>query len=101
MEGAAGEPGAAGESGVQQLLSGVCEPGWGYGELVPLDSLHSLPRLNDVVLLPGGACARGLPGHGAYRVLQVEHLYARDEGRKTLDGQARLVKTVAHVEAVG
>lgn len=68
--------------------------------LVPLDSLHSLPKSGDVLLLPGLVDERGMPQHGAYRVLHIEHLYARDDGRRALMGQVRLVKTVAHVDPI-
>lgn len=69
--------------------------------LVPLDSLHSLPKSGDVLLLPGLADSQGMPGHGAYRVLHIEHLYARDESRRAIAGQIRLVKAVAHVDPLG
>ena len=49
--------------------------------LVPLDTLHSLPRQGDVVLLPGhgvGETVELLPG--AYLVEKVEHIYAHVEG---------------------
>jgi hypothetical protein len=73
-----------------------------FVNLVPLETLHSLPKPGDIVLLPGAAT----PGaeevaYGAYRVSRIEHIYARVEGmgrRETLPGQARLAKAVAHVE---
>ena len=77
------------------------DPAGSTVNLVPLDSLHSLPKMGDVVLLPGMEDGRGGPAHGAYRVLRVEHLYARDDSRGALAGGARLVKTVAQVELVG
>jgi hypothetical protein len=69
--------------------------------LVPLESLHSLPKEGDVVLLPG-ATAEPL-AYGAYRVTRIEHIYTtvrRVEGKQALEGQARLAKAVAHVEEV-
>ena len=77
-------------------LEFVLENGTGVN-LVPLESLHSLPKPGDVVLLPGMGAADGF---GAYRVMRVEHIYARVEGRHALSGQARLAKAVAHVERV-
>jgi hypothetical protein len=72
-----------------------------FVNLVPLESLHSLPKEGDVVLLPGAAS--GALAYGAYRVTRVEHIYSpvgRVEGKKALAGQARLAKAVAHVELV-
>jgi hypothetical protein len=69
--------------------------------LVPLESLHSLPKPGDVVLLPGGAAAA--LAYGAYRVTRLEHIYSpvvRVESKQALAGQARLAKAVAHVELV-
>jgi hypothetical protein len=69
--------------------------------VVPLETLHSLPKPGDIVLLPGmdeGAMA--LP-HGAYRVSRIEHLYAPVKSRRAHAGQARLAKAVAHVDRLG
>jgi hypothetical protein len=69
--------------------------------LVPLETLHSLPRLGDVVLLPGDALAEGgtiLPG--AYRVERVEHIYTPVSLKKNRLRRARLSKAVAQVTSL-
>ena len=70
--------------------------------LVPLETLHSLPKPGDIVLLPGNDHdeAGELPP-SAYRIGRVEHIYARVDTAKALARQARLVKAVAHVESLG
>ena len=69
--------------------------------LVPLSTLHSLPKPGDVVLLPGRVDAEaGHPQHAAYRVSRVEFIYARVENKLAQTGQARLAKAVAHVEGL-
>ncbi len=71
-----------------------------FVNLVPLETLHSLPKPGDIVLLPGSGEAAGAE-YGAYRVIRIEHIYAQvpQERRKDLlPGQARLAKAVAHVE---
>jgi hypothetical protein len=66
--------------------------------LVPLDTLHSLPRPGDVVMLPGhGVGAEGEFLPGAYRVESVEHIYSSVEGRGSRPQEARLSKAVALV----
>ena len=65
--------------------------------LVPLDTLHTLPEPGDIVLLPGNASPTQ---HAAYRVVRIEHIYVRVENRHAHHGQARLAKTVAHVDRV-
>jgi hypothetical protein len=67
--------------------------------LVPLETLHSLPKPSDVVLLPGGSTAlQGQFSYRAYRVTRIEHIYANVQAKHMLPGQARLAKAVAHVE---
>jgi hypothetical protein len=65
--------------------------------LVPLETLHTLPEPGDIVLLPGDASPMQ---HAAYRVSRIEHIYVRVETRYAQRGQARLAKTVAHVDRV-
>ena len=88
----------------QNCLEFVLEDGT-FVNVVPLETLHSLPRVGDVVLLPGGGVAGFAdgPAFGAYRVTGIEQLYAgvgKFGRRRPLPGQAHLVKAVAHVEPV-
>jgi hypothetical protein len=69
--------------------------------LVPLDTLHSLPKVGDVVLLPGhgvGEDGEFLPG--AYLVETVEHIYAHVEAKDRRPQEARLTKAVAKVTSL-
>ena len=67
--------------------------------LVPLETLHTLPKAGDVVLLPGsGSHDLQEPQHAAYQVTRIEYIYTRVENRHAHHGQARLVKAVAHVD---
>jgi hypothetical protein len=69
--------------------------------LVPLSTLHTLPKPGDVVLLPGRVDSAGEdPRHAAYRVGRIEFIYARVENRHAQPGQARLAKAVAHVDGL-
>jgi hypothetical protein len=69
--------------------------------LVPLSTLHTLPKPGDVVLLPGRVDLAGEdPRHAAYRVGRIEFIYTRVENRHAQPGQARLAKSVAHVEGL-
>jgi hypothetical protein len=69
--------------------------------LVPLDTLHSLPKAGDVILLPGDGVRDGmlyLPG--AYLVDSVEHYYTRVEKKGCRPQEARLTKAVAKVTSL-
>ena len=47
--------------------------------LVPLETLHTLPEPGDIVLLPGDDSRP--TQHAAYRVSRIEHIYVRVETR--------------------
>lgn len=69
--------------------------------LVPLETLHSLPREGDVLLLPGdgvGTDSVFLPG--AYLVEAVEHIYTKSERKGARPHEARLTKAVARVTSL-
>ena len=69
--------------------------------LVPLETLHSLPREGDVILLPADGVAAGakfLPG--AYLVESIEHIYTPAESRRARPHEARLTKAVARVTSL-
>ncbi len=69
--------------------------------LVPLETLHSLPRAGDVILLPGegvNATTTCLPG--AYLVESVEHFYTHVERKGCRHQEARLTKAVAKVTSL-
>jgi hypothetical protein len=69
--------------------------------LVPLETLHTLPKPWDIVLLPGQGVGQGvefLPG--AYLVETVEHFYARVELKGSRPQEARLTKAVAQVTSL-
>jgi hypothetical protein len=69
--------------------------------LVPLNTLHSLPRAGDVLLLPGEGVhpeAKFLPG--AYLVESIEHIYTQPELKGARPHEARLSKAVARVTSL-
>jgi hypothetical protein len=84
--------------------------------LIPLETLHSIPKPGDVVLLPGdgsGATSRnrqaGLkygadqePEHvpGAYRVERIEHIFTPPDKLTRRLREARLTKTVMTVRSL-
>ncbi len=66
--------------------------------LVPLETLHSLPKPGDLVLLSGdGSDGGGDIAPGAYRIERVEHIYTRPDGKMKRQLEARLSKAVAQV----
>jgi hypothetical protein len=69
--------------------------------LIPLETLHSLPQPGDIVLLPGdgvGGDSRFVPG--AYRIERVEHIYTPAEIKRKQPREARLTKAVALVSSL-
>lgn len=69
--------------------------------LVPLETLHSLPRAGDVILLPGsgiGGQETYLPG--SYLIESVEHYYTSMDYKGCRPGEARLTKAVARVTSL-
>lgn len=69
--------------------------------LVPLETLHSLPRAGDVILLPGDGVEQGVEfPTGAYLVEGVEHIYTSYESKTSRPGEARLTKAVARVTSL-
>jgi hypothetical protein len=69
--------------------------------LVPLETLHSLPKAGDVVLLPGdGVDPGGSNQTAAYLVRAIEHIYTRAEHSGARPQEARLTKAVAQVTSL-
>jgi hypothetical protein len=69
--------------------------------LVPLETLHSLPRVGDIVFLPGEGLAKGgVIAPAAHRVESIEHIYSPLAHRKNRPRQARLTKAVAQVTSL-
>jgi hypothetical protein len=70
--------------------------------LVPLETLHSLPKPGDIVLLPGDGISGGGNLHpAAYRIERVEHIYSRPDQKTKRPREARLTKAVAQVSSLG
>jgi hypothetical protein len=65
---------------------------------VPLQTLHSLPKPEDIMLLPG--TGRVGDPMGAFRVERIEYIFTPMPGKIEDMKQARLVKVVAHVQSV-
>jgi hypothetical protein len=84
--------------------------------LVPLETLHSMPKPGDIVLLPGdgadaASTALSLSHHsrdndetthlpGAYRVDRIEYIFTPPERRARRPQEARLTKTVVQVTSM-
>jgi hypothetical protein len=69
--------------------------------LVPLGTLHSLPKSGDVVLLPGhGMDEKGEFLPGAYLVDSIEYIYAHVDTKRSRPLEARLTKAVAQVTSL-
>ena len=69
--------------------------------LVPLETLHSLPKPGVVVLLPGdgmGGDGEFLPG--AYLVGGIEFIFTQAEHKGSRPREARLTKAVAQVTSL-
>lgn len=69
--------------------------------LVPLETLHSLPKGGDIILLPGS----GIDGQdeylpGSYLVESVEHYYSSIDYKGCRPNEARLTKAVAKVTSL-
>jgi hypothetical protein len=69
--------------------------------LVPLETLHSLPRAGDVILLPDkGLYADEGNIPGSYLVESVEHFYSPVDYKGSRPLEARLTKAVAKVTSL-
>jgi hypothetical protein len=69
--------------------------------LVPLETLHSLPKPGDIVLLPGdGAFGEQDLAPGAYRIDRIEHVYTRPDKKAKRPREARLTKAIAQVTSL-
>ena len=69
--------------------------------LVPLETLHTLPKPGDVVMLPGhGVGQEGDYAPGAYLVERIEHIYSPVAEKKARPHEARLTKAVAQVTSL-
>jgi hypothetical protein len=75
-------------------LDGACV------NLVPLETLHSLPRAGDVILLPGSGMGGADTLPGAYLIESVEHIYTPATWKSTRPLEARLTKAVAKVTSL-
>jgi len=69
--------------------------------LVPLETLHSLPREGDVILLPAYGAGEAMKYlSGAFLVESVEHIYTPVDVKGGRPGEARLTKAVAKVTSL-
>jgi hypothetical protein len=67
--------------------------------LIPLETLHTLPKPGDIVLLPGGG-GESCVAPGAYHVERIEHIYTPAEIKGSKPREARLTKAVALVTSL-
>jgi hypothetical protein len=66
--------------------------------LVPLETLHSLPKPGDIVLLPGDGMSDGDGlATGTYPIDRIEHIYTRPDRKTKRPREARLTKAVAQI----
>jgi hypothetical protein len=69
--------------------------------LVPLETLHSMPKPGDIVLLPGdGTFDDDALVPGAYRIDRIEHIFTRADKKAKRPREARLTKAVAQVTSL-
>jgi hypothetical protein len=69
--------------------------------LIPLETLHTLPKPGDIVLLPGdGVSGDARFSPGAYRIERMEHIYTPAESKLKRLREARLTKAVALVTSL-
>ena len=69
--------------------------------VVPLETLHSLPKAGDIILLPGlGVTDSGEFLPGAYLIESIEHIYSPAVHKGWRRQEARLTKAVAHVTSL-
>ena len=69
--------------------------------LVPLETLHSLPKPGDIVLLPGdGVFGEDSLAPAAYRIDRIEHIYTQPDKKAKRPREARLTKAVAQVTSL-
>ncbi len=68
--------------------------------LIPLDTLRTLPRPGDIVFLPGDGVHTDALHTGAWRVERVEHIYTRVQRKKARAQEARLTQAIAHVTSL-
>lgn len=68
--------------------------------LVPLETLRTLPRPGDIVFLPGDGVDADAVHSGAWRVDRVEHIYTHVHRKNARPREARLTQAVAHVTSL-
>ena len=69
--------------------------------IVPLETLHTLPKSGDIILLPGQGVGEGskfLPG--AYLVDSIEHFYTPATHKRRRPSEVRLTKAVCQVTSL-